>query len=72
MQTNNTNSTNSKTTNNICLEVETANVLNFLTAIEYLKDDLIAINCPDFECNAYELFKTDVVVEKLTKLVANN
>ena len=72
MQTNNTNSTNSKTTNNICLEVETANVLNFLTAIEYLKDDLIAINCPDFECTAYELFKTDVVVEKLTKLVANN
>ena len=72
MKTNNTNTTNSKTTNKICLEVETENILNFLTAIEYLKDDLVAIDCPDFECNAYELFKTDVVIEKLTELVSNN
>ena len=69
MNTNNTSSTNTNTTNNFRLEVAKENILNFLTAIEYLKDDLIAIDCPDFECNAYELFKTDIVVQKLTELV---
>lgn len=65
----NTNNNSSKNNNNFCLEVSKENILNFLTAIEYLKDDLIAIDCPDFECNAYELFKTDIVVQKLTELV---
>ena len=63
------NNTNTNNTNNISLKVETENILNFLTAIEYLKDDLIAIECPDFECNAYDLLKTDVVVQALTQVV---
>lgn len=67
MQT--TNNKQNTTNNSFCLEVAKENILNFLTAIEYLSDDLIAIECPDFECNAYELFKDDIVVQALTKLV---
>ena len=57
--------------NKITLEIETENILNLLTAIEYLKDDLTSVDCPDFECNGYELLKTDVIIEKLAKLVSS-
>lgn len=39
--------------------------LNFLTALEYLADDLKQIDCPDFECNAYELLNDCTLTQVL-------
>lgn len=39
--------------------------LNFITGLEYLSDQLKQINCPDFECNAYELLNDCTLTQML-------
>lgn len=43
-----------KNTNNN-FNITNEDALNFITALEYLSDELKQIDCRDFECNAYQL-----------------
>ena len=54
--------------NKIKIEVEVEDVLNLLTTIEYLRDDLKNIDCVDFDCNGYDLLKQLSIIEKFTEL----
>lgn len=50
-------------------------ILNFLSSLDYIKDDLKKIDCPDFasfegdNCTAFDLLFNDAVVETLQKCV---
>lgn len=50
-------------------------ILNFLSSLDYIKDDLKKIDCPDFvsheddNCTAFDLLFNDEVVKTLQKCV---
>ena len=54
--------------NKIKIEVEVEEVLNLLTTIEYLKDELTNIDCFDFECDGYDAFKQLSIIQKFIEL----
>ena len=53
-----------KNTNNN-FNITNEDALNFVTALEYLCDQLKQIDCPDFECNAYELLNDCTLTQML-------
>lgn len=58
-----------KQNNNNTISLTKEDIANFMTCLDYLKDDLKTIDCPDFDCNAFELLFNSVVVETLQKCV---
>lgn len=54
-----------KNNNTITLQLDACDVLNFLTIVPYLESDLENIDCPDFECNALELFNESPIMKAL-------
>lgn len=53
-----------KNTNNN-FNITNEDALNFITGLEYLSDQLKQIDCPDFECNAYELLNDCTLTQTL-------
>lgn len=53
-----------KNTNNN-FNITNEDALNFITGLEYLSDDLKQIDCPDFECNGYELLNDCILTQTL-------
>lgn len=56
--------TNNKNTNNN-FDITNEDALNFITGLDYLADDLKQIDCPDFECNGYELLNNCILTQTL-------
>ena len=53
-----------KNTNNN-FNIANEDALNFITGLQYLADQLKQIDCPDFECNAYELLNDCTLTQTL-------
>ena len=53
-----------KNTNNN-FNITNEDALNFITALEYLADDLKQIDCRDFECNGYQLLNDCTLTQML-------
>ena len=53
-----------KNTNNN-FNITNEDALNFITGLEYLSDQLKQIDCPDFECNGYELLNDCTLTQTL-------
>ncbi len=52
---------------NITTDFET--IANFLTGLDFIKNELEKIDCPDFDCNGWELLNDTALVDILRQSI---